>query len=254
MSWYYANGSERIGPLADADWQAAIASGAVQPDTLVWRDGMTDWLPYRQVSGAARPPGMPPPPGVAGGVVCVECGRSLPPSEVVQIEGRFVCGPCKPLLVQKLKEGIALPGMLQYAGFWIRFGAMVIDYIILNVLNFLLVIPFHILGALGAQPGQPPGAVQWLGFALILLLQIGIGIAYNVFFVGKYSATPGKMACGLVILRPDGSRLTYGRATGRYFAEWVSGLTLGIGYIMAAFDEEKQALHDRIADTRVVYK
>lgn len=254
MSWYYANGSERIGPLADAEWEAALSSGAVQADTLVWRDGMTDWLPYRQVAGPVRPAGMPPPPGVAGGVVCVECGRSLPPSEVVQIEGRFVCGPCKPLLVQKLKEGIALPGMLHYAGFWIRFGAKVIDWIILYVLNLLFAIPLTMISSLGAEPGQPPGAAQFIGMGLVILVQIVVGIAYNVFFVGKYAATPGKMACGIRIVRPEGSRLTYGRATGRYFAEWVSGMTLFIGYIMAAFDEEKQALHDRIADTRVVHK
>ena len=66
--------------------------------------------------------------------------------------------------------------------------------------------------------------------------------------------TPGKMACGLKIIRSDGSALSYGRAIGRYFATMLSSFTLGIGYLMVAFDDEKRALHDRVADTRVIYK
>jgi uncharacterized RDD family membrane protein YckC len=87
-----------------------------------------------------------------------------------------------------------------------------------------------------------------------LLVGLVIPIAYTTFFVGRFAATPGKMACGLRIITPDGGRVSYGRALGRCFAEWLSGLTLTIGYIIAAFDPEKRALHDRICETRVVYK
>jgi uncharacterized RDD family membrane protein YckC len=48
--------------------------------------------------------------------------------------------------------------------------------------------------------------------------------------------------------------VSYGRAFGRYFGTWLSGLTLGIGYIMAAFDDQKRSLHDRVCDTRVIKK
>jgi uncharacterized RDD family membrane protein YckC len=67
-----------------------------------------------------------------------------------------------------------------------------------------------------------------------------------------YGATPGKMALGLKIVRPDGGPISAGRAVGRYFAEILSALTLMIGYMMAGWDSEKRALHDRIADTRVI--
>ena len=63
--------------------------------------------------------------------------------------------------------------------------------------------------------------------------------------------TLGKMAVGLVVTDKRGKRLTFGRATGRYFAKWISGKILIIGYIMAAFTEKKQALHDIIAGTMV---
>ncbi len=59
---------------------------------------------------------------------------------------------------------------------------------------------------------------------------------------------------GLRIVRSDGSRVSYLRALGRHFAEFISALILYIGYIMVAFDSEKRALHDHICDTRVIQK
>jgi uncharacterized RDD family membrane protein YckC len=81
-----------------------------------------------------------------------------------------------------------------------------------------------------------------------------IGVAYYVFFVGRYAATPGKMICGLRIVTAEGGKVGYGRAAGRFFAEILSALCCTIGYIIAAFDDEKRALHDHICSTRVVYK
>jgi uncharacterized RDD family membrane protein YckC len=79
-----------------------------------------------------------------------------------------------------------------------------------------------------------------------------VAIAYEVFFIRKYDATPGKMALGLNLLRADGSKLSVGRIIGRYFAYLVSCLTLAIGFIIAGFDDEKRSLHDRMCDTRVI--
>ena len=60
------------------------------------------------------------------------------------------------------------------------------------------------------------------------------------------------MALGLKVVRPDGSRVGYGRAVARYFAAMLGGMILGIGYLLVAFDSEKRALHDMICDTRVI--
>jgi uncharacterized RDD family membrane protein YckC len=73
--------------------------------------------------------------------------------------------------------------------------------------------------------------------------------------VGKYGATVGKMAAKIKIVNADGTPVSYGKAAGRYFAEILSSMICGIGYLMVAFDnEEKRALHDRICNTRVVRK
>ena len=65
-------------------------------------------------------------------------------------------------------------------------------------------------------------------------------------------ATLGKMALSLQVTDLEGRRITFAKATGRFFAKYLSVLTLGIGYLMAAFTERKQALHDIIAGTLVV--
>ena len=66
--------------------------------------------------------------------------------------------------------------------------------------------------------------------------------------------TIGKMALNLKVTDLNGERISFGRATGRFFAKYISSITLLIGYIMAAFTERKQALHDMIAGTYVIKK
>ena len=95
------------------------------------------------------------------------------------------------------------------------------------------------------------GTIVQLVFQIVYFAVYG---AYSIFFVGKYGATPGKMACKIKVVDETGAKIGYGRATGRFFAEFLSGLLCYIGYIMVAFDEEKRALHDRICNTRVIYK
>jgi uncharacterized RDD family membrane protein YckC len=88
--------------------------------------------------------------------------------------------------------------------------------------------------------------------ALMQAIAFVIALSYEIAFIRKFDATPGKMAMGMKILRSDGAKLSVGRIIGRYFAKIISGIILAIGYIMAAVDDEKRALHDRICDSRVV--
>ena len=85
-----------------------------------------------------------------------------------------------------------------------------------------------------------------------MILNIIIPAAYESWFVGKYAATPGKMACKLKVVVADSTRVSFARAVGRHFAKYINVFTLLIGYIMAGFDDQKRALHDRICDTRVI--
>ena len=250
MSWYYAENNERRGPIEDAAFQALVAGGTIKPDTLVWREGLTDWVAYSQAASAAAVASVAvASPLTSGGTpnssaaVCSQCGRLFSADDMVNYEGRYICAECKPLFFQKLKEGASISTQREYAGFWIRAGAVIVDGIIMIVVQ-------RLLGVILLLMVKEPMTASYIMIGVGLLL----GAAYKIYFVGKYGATPGKMACKIEIISADGSPMTFGRATGRYFAEMVSGFTLGIGYIMVAFDEEKRALHDRICDTRVVRK
>jgi uncharacterized RDD family membrane protein YckC len=75
---------------------------------------------------------------------------------------------------------------------------------------------------------------------------------YEIFMIGKYGATWGKMAVKIKVVAPDGGRISYGRSTGRYFAKILSAMILYIGFLMAIWDKEKRALHDQICQTRVI--
>ncbi|HEO70153.1 MAG TPA: RDD family protein, partial [Candidatus Hydrogenedentes bacterium] len=180
--------------------------------------------------------------------MCAECRRPFSADQMVRYGDAWICARCKPLFFQRLKEGGALPMTMRYSGFWIRFGAVMIDGIVLQVANVIL------MGILGATLGAASEERALLSTGVIMTLSSLIGMLYETLLVGKYGATVGKMAVGVKVVRPDGSPLTYLRAFGRHWGKMVSGLTMGIGYLMAAFDGEKRALHDRICDTRVVCK
>ena len=128
----------------------------------------------------------------------------------------------------------AMPVVVAYAGFWKRLGAWVIDELIIWAVSCILIIvslgffyPFGII-------------LGWLYFALMES--------------SEKQATLGKMALGIVVTDMAGKRMSFGRATGRYFGKIISGLILLVGFIMIAFTEKKQGLHDMMANTLVVDK
>lgn len=265
MNWYYAAGGQQQGPVDEAQLDALIQSGQINQETLVWREGLPNWQPLRQAR-AGTAAGTPPPAGASaagggiGDVVCAECGKLFTKENVIQYGTAWVCATCKPIFLQKLREGAATGagafgmGEVRYAGFWIRFAAKFIDGLIMGV---IIGIPMMVLMfgvGVGMQQGQQPGAAF---MALQVLLQVvgtGFAIAYNTFMHGKYGATLGKMAVGVRVVMADGSKVSYMRAFGRAWADILSGMICYIGYIIAGFDKEKRALHDHICQTRVVYK
>lgn len=261
MDWYYALNGQRQGPIAQAEFERLVANETIKADTLVWRQGMGEWLPYAKVAA-----------GGAGGVatatatagvgddtaVCAVSGKVYPKREMIQYEGKWIAAEHRDAYFQRMREGVAqpgdsiVPGPFGYGGFWRRFCARFIDGIIQGVVGAILgalIIPLYVAGG-SFDPSNTASAIMLQ--VIVQAVSMAIALAYEVFFVRKFDATPGKMAMGLKILRPDGSKLSVLRIIGRYFATLVSALILLIGYIMAAFDDEKRALHDRMADTRVI--
>ena len=148
MNWHYVEGSESRGPVTDAELDALISAGSVGPDTLIWREGMAEWLPCSQVKGTAfaAPPGQ---------VLCAECGRPFPPEDVIRHGDQFICSACKPVFLQKLKEGVTPVAALRYAGFWIRVLAYIIDFILMEIVLVPLSIAIRFAAGGTASPMDP---------------------------------------------------------------------------------------------------
>ena len=122
MNWYYAVGQQQLGPVEDAQIDALLAAATITPDTLVWREGQTGWQPLRVVrpGGQIAPPGAVPPPATPPGaarasaappgqVQCAECRAFYPSEDTIQYGTAFVCATCKPIFVQRLREGAPVP-------------------------------------------------------------------------------------------------------------------------------------------------
>jgi hypothetical protein len=238
MNWYYAEGEKQRGPVTEADLDNLFKAGTIQTDTLVWREGLANWEPFssiRKLTLASAPPITAPPPMAAlppssGGsgaaytpgvsdVVCTECHQMFPMDETIRYGDSYVCANCKPIFVQKMKEGAIIGGGVEYAGFGIRFGAKFLDGIILRLVGAATDVLFGLIFSKGDS-----GA--------LVVISIGIGVAinaaYNTFFIGKFGATPGKMAAKIRVVNADGSEVGYPKACARYFAELLSVLTLMI--------------------------
>lgn len=130
---------------------------------------------------------------------------------------------------------------MEYAGFWRRFCASIIDGIILSIILYIIAL---ILGTDLADIEQN---------ITINVISIILGIVYFAWFnSSEMQATPGKRVMGCYIIDKNGNRITFLRALGRYFAMIISAIPLMIGYLMVAFTQKKTGLHDIIASTYVI--
>lgn len=230
MEWYYANEGQRFGPVADEEFARLVGAGTVRADTLVWRAGMASWQTWSEVAPTVQLPqvaNLPPPLVSAPAPLSTPLPTASAPS-------------------------------FEYGGFWIRFLAKIIDGILLAVVGNIIngvVLGSRLKEFEHFDPEDPAAVAALFGlFGMLLLVGAAIGLAYHWFFLAKFAATPGKLALGLRIVRSDGSALSHGRIVARFFAEYLSSFVLCIGYLIAAFDDEKRTLHDYICDTRVVKK
>jgi len=203
-------------------------------------------------------------------LACSQCGRALAQSDLVHIAGSWVCADCKPAFLSRVMASGAAgayPLAWRYGGFWVRFGARFIDGLIFMVPVLIFAAAFipNLIRAASQtrNPGSAPShAFAGFGFITFFVVFFLAGGCYEILMLKYRSATLGKMACGLKVIRSDGRTLSWGVCFGRFFM-W-NVVTSGIPYIntvlmlvtaiMLGVDDEKRALHDRVCDTRVIYK
>jgi len=160
---------------------------------------------------------------------------------------------------------IAYASNVTYAGFWLRFVAYLIDGVIIGIGSMVLVVPFFflmggvaILESLPRHAGERFEPGEFAGFITLILALACVAVLvkwlyYAYLESGDKQGTWGKQALSLYVTDLSGGRITFGRASGRFFARIITGLIpLWIGFIMAGFTERKQALHDMIASCLVL--
>ncbi len=183
---------------------------------------------------------------------CSECGKPAVEDEIFKYDKHFVCASCKLVFIQKLKEGASdfynsdNSRDMEYAGFWVRLEAKVIDGLIIGMFLWLMA---TVLREPFFSTGSGLESEYW---TFIKLMGAVVALTFDTLFIGKLAATPGKMALKLTVVTADGKRVTYLKAFVRVIVEKMGRFTLMAGHIMAAFDTEKRALHDIICSTRVI--
>lgn len=134
---------------------------------------------------------------------------------------------------------------IEYAGFWVRVGATIIDTILIMIITFPLLVFIYGWKYFGSErliSGPADFLISWVLPAVAV-----------VWFWTQRQATPGKAALSLRVLDADsGETLSLGQSIGRYLAYFVSIIPLGLGMIWVGFDSRKQGWHDKLANSVVV--
>lgn len=231
MEVWIGRDGERHGPYKEVDVRQWLRTGQVSAHDLGWYEGMADWQPL----------------------------SSLFPDDVRAAPPAFTPPPVAPY------AGAAAAATSDYAGFWKRVGAYILDGLVLWLPNLLLGSLFGAnqaaeayLQAKLAAGNDPQLALQALetyfhAMGPALLAQTVLGWLYFALCESSaWQATPGKRVLGLRVTDLEGRRLGFARATGRYFGKLLSAFFLCIGFLMVAWTQRKQGLHDLLAQTLVL--
>ena len=281
-----------LGPLSTDELKERLRTGEIGFDTLVWREGMLAWRPLGELAEPLRlheivapqaetapsattlslepiRPGPPPPPPfepeppeaaseppLTGRAVFAlgtdPAETPLPPawreSAVPSgVDGGSTPNPYAPSQASLRARQVRDDHDVVYAGFWKRVAAQLIDSVILAVIGSLGGEMFGTLLSDMIGGGKTGEALLPVVFTLVLYL------LYFAWFQSNFMlATPGKMAVGIKVVRGNGEPSSFLRNVARYFAQIPGSLLLGAGYLMAAFTQRKQAMHDFFCDTVVV--
>jgi uncharacterized RDD family membrane protein YckC len=153
-----------------------------------------------------------------------------------------------------------VPPEVQYAGFWKRFAASLIDGLIMGALQTVVQVILTIVGVINVSDRQAgPGAEEFERYISAVLILSGVMFVVQIFYFAimessSRQATLGKMVLGIVVTDAEGKRIPFGRAIGRNLGKIISTIILLIGYFMIAFTRKKQGAHDIMADCLVVVK
>lgn len=227
--WIGRNG-ERHGPYQEEQIRQWLRSGQLSPDDFGWYEGLADWQPLS--------------------VLFVDEVRRTPPASA----------PPAPVAAPAFKRA-----GVSYAGFWKRVVAYLIDSMVMYIPCTLLELPFGVRAAqeklqqqtASLNPGDPAALHALSEFYVsiwpyFLIATLAWWIYSALCESSRWQATVGKLAIGIRVTDLNGGRISFPRAAGRYAGKFLSAMILLMGFLMVAFTERKQGLHDMMANTLVL--
>lgn len=197
---------------------------------------------------------------------CSTCGQAVPALVATTPLPSLSPVSLAPIPPAPMVSASASYGGVAYAGFWLRFVAYLIDGVVSCIAFVILLIPLFVLTGAGAALGKiisegdiGDGMGAFLGVGFIFgffgIILVVSWLYYALSESSSWQATLGKKVLNLKVTDMSGEPISFGRASGRYFAKIITGMIpLFIGYIMAGFTEKKQAIHDMIASCLVLRK
>lgn len=231
-TWFYLDRTgQQQGPVEAGSITALLRGGDLTDASLLWREGMAQWTALAQLRGELGLPTATPGPAQPANAYAPP-RAALRDAEDTPVEGEVVP-----------------------AGFLRRWAALFIDQLVVGMLYYAVFFALLIgFGAAGAGLGGEGLERAMLGVTLIAypIYFLIAGAYYAGFESSASQATPGKLLLSIKVTDPQGGRLSLGRALGRWAAAALSYITLFIGFLMAAFTEQKKALHDYVSATQVV--
>lgn len=229
-NWHYTDfDAVQHGPVEDEELLDLNRRGTIHANSLVWKEGFGDWVPFRDVAGPLFGEDEEGRPVEVG--VCAYSNRIYPTSEMIPYGEAVIGEEFKEPFIQELMESgsveiaDATEDRFEYVGFWWRTLSSFLDYLIKMIPSWICMIPYYIVaftGGLDSLEDDPSvGALVRLGIAygVGLLGLLAVSIVYETWLVGKYGGTLGKLIIGARVVNPDGSRLTYKRAFLRWLAK-----------------------------------
>jgi len=202
-----------------------------------------------------------------GAAFCSNCGQEFAVAAAVPLAPMMSASIADPIgggaAAVPAYAGYAAVPRVEYAGFWLRFMAFLIDNAVMGIAFALILIPLIFLTGLGGfigtiHPNEDKNDVDIFMLVGLLFLAATASLVFTWLYhalmeSSEWQATVGKKLLGLVVTDMAGRRVSFWRATGRHFAKIITNMVPAfIGYIMAAFTEKRQALHDMIAGCLVL--
>ncbi|MEO7068532.1 MAG: RDD family protein [Rhodanobacter sp.] len=237
MEVWIGRDGERHGPYKEEDVQQWMRSGQVSRDDLAWYDGLADWQPLSVL---------------------------FPDAVATASTATSSAEPTAPIITAPLPQ-TTTAALEDYAGFWKRVAAYILDAIVLYIPGMLI---SNMMGdaaakaamkdAIASAAGDPHLALaaQMHYYDVMWPAMLISGVLAWLYFAfcesSAWQATIGKLALGIRVTDMHGNRISFPRALGRYGAKIISTLLLCIGLLMVAWTRRKQGLHDLMADTLVL--